>query len=269
MIDLFDRPVALLPAAARRLAAEPRALAGIDEAAPWHEGQRGYDLIEGVAVIEVRGVLYQQLGSLRPWGYGPWGATGYDGIRANLSAALADPAARAIAFLIDSPGGMVAGCFDLADEIFAARGRKRMAAILAENAYSAAYAIASACDEIAVPRTGGTGSIGVVAMQVSINRALDAAGIDPAVITFGEHKADASPFLPLSTEARADMQADVDALGEMFVASVARNRGLAAARVRATQARTYLGSAGVELGLADVVASPAEAFGAFLRTLGA
>jgi ClpP class serine protease len=45
----------------------------------------------------------------------------------------------------------VAGCFDLVDEIYNARGKKPIHAILTENAYSAAYAIASAADRISVP----------------------------------------------------------------------------------------------------------------------
>ena len=44
--------------------------------------------------------------------------------------------------------------------------------ILGENAYSAAYALASAAEFITVPRTGGTGSIGVIVMHVSFEEAL-------------------------------------------------------------------------------------------------
>jgi ClpP class serine protease len=102
---------------------------------------KGYDVVEGVAIIPVQGTLVQKLGTLRPYS----GMTGYDGIRANLSMAMEDDTVRAIAFDIDSPGGEVAGCFDLVDSIYKARGIKPMWAILGEHAYSAAYAIASAC----------------------------------------------------------------------------------------------------------------------------
>ncbi|NIH11594.1 MAG: hypothetical protein G5702_04515 [Serratia symbiotica] len=60
---------------------------------------------------------------------------------------------------MDSPGGEVAGCFDLVDEIYHTRGSKPIHSILTKNAYSAAYAIASAADRIHVPRTGGVGSL--------------------------------------------------------------------------------------------------------------
>jgi hypothetical protein len=81
------------------------------------EPRRGYDLVSGVAVIQVEGTLVQKNGTLRPYS----GMTGYDGIRTNLLTALSDPKARAIAFDIDSPGGECAGCFDLADTIFRPR----------------------------------------------------------------------------------------------------------------------------------------------------
>jgi capsid assembly protease len=225
--------------------------------------ERPYEVFEGVALIPVQGTLVAKLGTLRPYS----GMTGYDGIRANLVMALNDDAVRAIVLDIDSPGGEVAGCFDLVDEIHAARGIKPIQAILTESAYSAAYALASACDSITVPRTGGTGSIGVIVAHVDFSKALTTAGITVTLITYGEHKADANDVEPLSSDARARLQADVDAVGELFVETVARNRNLTPAKVRATQASTYLGEAGVEAGLADAVMSPQMALLALLNEL--
>ena len=71
---------------------------------------------------------------------------------------------------------MVAGNFDLVDRIFAARGVKPIRAYAAESAYSAAYSIASAADDITVSRTGGVGSIGVVTVHADYSQALDAGG---------------------------------------------------------------------------------------------
>jgi len=137
-------------------------------AEPGLNPRTGYDMAGPVAVIEVQGTLVQRLGSLRPFS----GMTGYDGIRQNLFAALDDPNVEAIVLDIDSPGGEVAGCFDLVDTIYAARGRKPIWSILNESAYSAAYAIASAADRIVVPRTGGVGSIGVITAHVDLSQAL-------------------------------------------------------------------------------------------------
>jgi signal peptide peptidase SppA len=224
----------------------------------------GYDLVAGVAVVQVSGTLVQKLGTLKPYS----GMTGYDGIRQNFLSALADPEAKAIALDIDSPGGEVAGCFDLVDTIYEARGVKPIWAILDESAFSAAYAIASAADKIIVPRTGGTGSVGVIAMHVDWSQALDSAGIKVTFITYGDRKADGAAELPLAPEALARFQSDIDNMGELFVNTVARNRALEPEKVRETQAATFLGEQGVEKGLADAVMAPDAAFLALLETLG-
>ncbi|WP_233873584.1 hypothetical protein [Paraburkholderia adhaesiva] len=100
--------------------------------------ERPYEVIEGVALIPIHDTLVAKLGTLHPYS----GMTGYDGIHANLAMALADDTVRAVVLDIDSPGGEVAGCFDLVDAIHAARGTKPLHAILTENAFSAAYAVA-------------------------------------------------------------------------------------------------------------------------------
>lgn len=228
------------------------------------EPYRYYDVVAGVAIIPISGTLVQKSGYMRP----TCGMTGYDGIRANLSMALEDSAVRAIMLDIDSGGGEVAGCFDLVDAIYKARGRKPIWAVLSESAYSAAYAIASAADKITVPRTGGTGSVGVICAHVDFSKALAKDGINVTMIHYGARKADGNPYNPLSDEALARYQADVDAMGELFVKTVARNRKLSAAAVRGTQATTFLGADGVEIGFADAVMAPDEAFRSLLEELG-
>jgi signal peptide peptidase SppA len=226
--------------------------------------EKGYEVVAGVAIIPVEGTLVQKLGTLRPYS----GMTGYDGIRANLSTALDDDAVRAIVLDIDSPGGEVSGCFDLVDAIYGARGDKPVWSILSESAYSAAYAIASAGDRIVVPRTGGTGSVGVICAHVDFSKCLGDAGIEVTLITYGDRKADGSEFRPLSKEALARFQADVDTMGDLFVETVARNRKLSTAKVRDTQAATYLGASGASIGFADAVMAPDEAFRSLLVELG-
>ncbi|CAB3783254.1 hypothetical protein LMG28688_01610 [Paraburkholderia caffeinitolerans] len=225
---------------------------------------RPYDVAEGVARIPVEGTLVHKLGTLHPFS----GMTGYDGIRALLSMALGDDEVRAIMLDIDSPGGEVAGCFDLCDAIYGARGRKPIWSVLTESAYSAAYAIASATDRIIVPRTGGTGSVGVICMHVDMSQALSRAGIDVTLIQYGARKADGNEFNPLSKDALRRFQADVDAMGEIFVRTVARNRDLKTAAVRDTEAGTFLGADGVDIGFADAVMAPDEAFASLLEELG-
>jgi ClpP class serine protease len=226
---------------------------------------RACQVVRGVSIIPVRGTLVARMGCLQPVS----GMTGYDGIRLNLMSALADPKVRAIMFDIDSPGGEVAGCFDLVDTIYRSRGIKPMWAVLNDAAYSAAYAIASACGWITVPRTGGTGSVGVICMHVDQSKALEKAGIAVTLIQYGDRKADGSDLAPHSDAALAGIQANVDSMGRIFTATVARNRGLDSTNVRATEAATFMGADGVSAGFADAVMAPDQAFRSLLDQLDA
>ncbi len=225
---------------------------------------RAYNVVRGVAIIPISGTLVNKSGYLQPYS----GMTGYDGIRACFSMALEDESVRAIMLDIDSGGGEVSGCFDIVDAIYNARGEKPIWAVLSESAYSAAYAIASACDKITVPRTGGTGSVGVICAHVDFSKALSKEGITVTMIHYGDRKVDGSEYVPLSSEALKRFQADVDTMGELFCDTVARNRNMSAAKVRGTQATTFLGAAGVEIGFADAVMAPDEAFRSLLAELG-
>jgi signal peptide peptidase SppA len=236
-----------------------------DYSRPGRTPDVGYDVIPdtGIAMISVQGTLVQKLGTLRPWS----GMTGYDGLRESILRAHADASVKAIMLDVDSPGGEVAGCFDLVDTIYGLRGDKPIWSILSESAYSAAYAIASAADRIIVPRTGGVGSIGVITMHIDWSKALTSAGLAVTFITYGERKADFHPEIPLSPEALAAAQADINQMGELFVETVARNRNIAADVVRDTQAACFMAAQGVSLGLADAVMAPDAAFLALLDEL--
>ena len=224
----------------------------------------GYDLLGGVAVVPISGTLVQKRGTLRPYS----GMTGYDGIRQSFLTAIADPAVRAVVLDICSPGGEVAGCFDLADTIFRARGTKPIGAILTETAYSAAGVIASSVDpgRVYVPRTGGTGSLAVICMHVDLSEALSKAGLKVTFIASedADRKTDGHPEIPLSAEAYAAFKADIDAMGALLCETVGRNRGMASAQVRGLKAATFLGANGVAAGLADAVMAPDAAFAALL-----
>jgi len=157
------------------------------------EGTQPYALVDGIAVIEIAGTLVHR---------GAWigrssGLTSYEGIAAQIDAALADPSVRGIALDIDSFGGEVAGAFDLADRIRAARAQKPVQALIAEHALSAGYAIASQADRIILPRTGAVGSIGVVALHAEMSGMLEQKGVAVTLIHAGAHKLDANPYQPL------------------------------------------------------------------------
>jgi signal peptide peptidase SppA len=219
-------------------------------------------MVGPVAVIEVEGTLVNRLGSLSPYS----GMTGYDGLAAHLHAALADPAVEAIAFDIESPGGEVPGCFDLCDEIHAARGVKPIVALVDGYACSAAYAIAAACGKMTVSETGLVGSVGVITAHASFAGALEKAGIEVTLIHAGRHKADGNPYEKLPESVRAEIQREVEAINDSFVTRVARWRGLSEKAVRDTGAAVFMADRAVKLGLADAVAAPRAALAALIET---
>ncbi len=213
---------------------------------------------DGVAIIPIHGSLINRFGQC--YGY----VTGYNFIRRQRDAAMADPDVTAIVYDVNSGGGEAAGCFELADESFALRGTKPTISVVDSACYSAAYALASTSDQVVVTPTGGAGSVGVYTMHVDMSKMLEDWGLNITLIYAGEHKVDGHPYAELPEDVRADMQKSVDATYNKFVESVARNRNLSVEAVKDTQARCYSADDALALGLIDSVASPIEAIRAFL-----
>jgi len=224
-------------------------------------GTRPYPLIDGIAVIEIAGTLVHR---------GAWigqssGITSYEGIAAQIDAALADTAVRGIALEIDSFGGEVAGAFDLADRIRAARAQKPVHAFVAEHALSAGYILASQASHITLPRTGAVGSIGVVVLHSEMSGMLDQKGINVTLIHAGEHKVDANPYEPLPEDVQNQIQSELESLRTLFAQTVAKGRGklLGVDGALETEAAVFRGVEAVTAGLADAVSDPRSAFLAF------
>ncbi|MGE0109369.1 MAG: S49 family peptidase [Bdellovibrionales bacterium] len=76
-------------------------------------------------------------------------------------------------------------------------------------------------------------------MHVDMSQALNKNGLKVSFIHYGDRKTDGHPEIPLSDEARAEIQKSIDYAGELFVQTVARNRGLSGKMVKDTQAACY------------------------------
>ncbi len=220
-----------------------------------------FAFVEGMAIIPISGSL------LHRDNYSDSYATGYDFIASKYNAAMLDPDVKGIVFDVNSPGGHVMGCFELCDSLFAGRAIKPSLALVDGSAYSAAYALGSSATHMSVIQSAGVGSIGVVAMHASVEQLLDKHGIDINFIYAGDHKIDGNPFKALPDDVRARFQSSVDKSYEKFVSLVARNRGISADAVRATQAACFDAEEALSLGLIDAIHSPFEALVAFRREL--
>lgn len=224
---------------------------------------------EGIAIIDVIGPLVKRNSGAFMSG----GPTTYSQIESEFADAINDPNVRGVLLQIDSPGGESTGAFELADSIHSARGSKPIYAIADGDAFSAAYALASAADQVYVTKTGGVGSVGVWMMHVDQSGFNAQNGIKPTYIYAGAHKIEGNPHEPLSDEARGVFQDIVDGAYEMFVDAVARNRGMSADAVRATEAGLFWGQpkkgtpSATDIGFADHVGTTQDALAALVAAI--
>ena len=234
-------------------------------------GRRGDDsdapfpVIDSVAVIAIAGTLVHRGARIGQSS----GLTSYEGLAAQIDAAVHDPAIRGIALEIDSFGGEVAGAFDLADRIRAARDTKPVHAFLAEHALSAGYALASQATRIILPRTGVAGSIGVITMHTDMSGMLAQKGVAVTLIHAGAQKADGNPYAALPEAIRDRLQAELEDLRIIFAETVAAGRSARMTKeaALATEAAVFRGTAALKAGLADAVADPCTAFRAFTESV--
>lgn len=217
-----------------------------------YSSENGYQIIGGIAIIDIMGVLAHRGGFQADSSY----VLGYDQVGKMLNAAVADPAVKAILLQLDSPGGEVSGAFELAALIKQASQTKPIKATLSSMAASAGYLLASAASEIAISETGIAGSIGVVMRHIDMSKMAEQDGVSVTYIYAGDKKIDGNPFQPLPDTVKSEFQNQIDKLYSLFVSTIATNRGMDTETIRAQQAGIYTGQDAIDAGLADRLATP-------------
>ncbi|PBQ26106.1 capsid protein [Wolbachia pipientis wAus] len=203
--------------------------------------------IEKTAVIAIHGILTKKPGAFDDF----LGMTSYEKIQEEIEEALSNKDIETILLDIDSPGGEVNGVFDLADFIYESRLKKRIVALANDDAYSAAYAIASSAEKVFVSRTSGVGSIGVIASHIDQSGFDEKQGIKYTTIFAGSRKNDLNPHEPINSEGLKSLREEIDRLYEMFVQLIERNRNLSIEAIKSTEAGLYFGKNAVDIGFAD------------------
>lgn len=228
------------------------------------QGGRGFDMIDGIAVIGVEGTLVHKGAYVGQSS----GQTSYQGIQACVARARRDPAVRAVVFEIDSHGGEAAGCFETADMIFSLSREKPTIAILTSHANSGGYLLAAPCRQIVMPPEGTAGSIGALSVMIDARGALEEAGLKATVIRAGEKKCDTHPASPLES-AQARLQAGADACRAQFASAVGRYRAgrFNRAQAIATEAEVFDGVTAARIGLVDATGAGNDAFEAFRKAV--
>ena len=167
-------------------------------------------LDNGMAVVPVMGVL----GDWMPYSY----------ITGMVEKAVQMDSVNEIILSINSPGGAVAGLFDSCRYIEKASKKKKCIAYVTGMACSAAYAIATACDEIYMMEDAEVGSCGCYAHAVEYSDAY----FEKEGFLHRVFRSKCSPKKNCSVitdEAEAEaFQAEIDALGEKYLKYVAKRR---------------------------------------------
>jgi protease-4 len=171
-------------------------------------------------------------------------------VRSQLERAKNDVAVKAIVLQIESPGGMVAACQEIVNEL--GRVEKPIVVNMGTVAASGGYYISAKADKIvALPGTL-TGSIGVIAEVPNIKGLYQKLGIEMEVFTGGKYKDMYAGLRELTPEERVIMQEMTDQLYDQFVQVVVEGRGLSEEKVRElATGQLYTGVQAKELGLVD------------------
>lgn len=176
---------------------------------------------------------------------------GYDRIEAALAEAVNDPACAGVLLDIDSPGGMVSGCFELSDKIGEMAKQKPILAFTSGLLCSAAYAIAAQCTEIHCQMSAMIGSIGVIYGRYDFTAANTKLGLKIDFIKSGEKKTWGHPDTQITDAELAEEQAEIDKLAGWFFDRVSAGRNIDTKTISGLEAGTFLGDDAVTNNLVD------------------
>jgi protease-4 len=163
-----------------------------------------------------------------------------------------DASVPAVILNIDSPGGSASGSELITRAVGRVREEKPVVAFIGGLGASGSYMVAAAAERAIAMPSALVGSIGVISYRPLVYEALSRIGVRMNVGKAGRLKDMLSPFHEPTEEERQKEQTLLDAMYDLFVSSISRDRRLPEARVRelATGA-IYTASQAVEHGLID------------------
>jgi signal peptide peptidase SppA len=179
------------------------------------------------------------------------------GVARPLERAFGTRNARAVAILINSPGGSPVQSHLIYSRIrqLAAEHNRPVIAFAEDVAASGGYMIACAGDEIVCDPSSIVGSIGVVGSSFGFVGLMNKLGIERRLYTSGEHKAMLDPFLPENPEDVARLKAMQQEIHADFIELVKRSRGarLTGPEKTVFSGEYWTGTKAIELGVVDAI----------------
>jgi signal peptide peptidase SppA len=177
------------------------------------------------------------------------------GVARTLERAFGMRNAKAVALLINSPGGSPVQSRQIYLRIRQLAAEKKLPVLVfvEDVAASGGYMIACAGDEIFCDPSSILGSIGVVGGSFGFQELIKKIGVERRLYTAGEHKAMLDPFLPEDRDDVARLKAIQREIHATFIALVKERRG---ARLKGSDdvlftGEYWAGETSVSLGLAD------------------
>jgi signal peptide peptidase SppA len=144
-----------------------------------------------------------------------------------LERAFSVPNARAVALIVNSPGGSPAQSHAIFRRIrqFAEEKKLPVIAFVEDVGASGGYMLACAADEIICDPFSIVGSIGVVGGSFGFPKLMEKLGVERRLYTSGERKVMLDPFLPEKPEDVKRIKAIQKDIHEHFIALVKERRG--------------------------------------------
>ncbi|MCC8938782.1 S49 family peptidase [Bradyrhizobium sp. Arg68] len=177
------------------------------------------------------------------------------GVAKMLERAFGTRNAKAVALVINSPGGSPVQSRQIYLRIRQLAAEKKLPVLVfvEDVAASGGYMIACAGDEIYCDPSSILGSIGVVGGSFGFQEAIKKIGIERRLYTAGIHKATLDPFLPENPDDVARLKAIQREIHAIFIALVKQSRGgrLKGAEDELFTGEYWAGETAVGLGLAD------------------
>ena len=179
------------------------------------------------------------------------------GVARTLERAFATRNAKAVALVINSPGGSPVQSRQIYLRIRQLAAEKKLPVLVfvEDVAASGGYMIACAGDEIFCDPSSILGSIGVVGGSFGFQELIRKIGVERRLYTAGAHKAMLDPFLPENPDDVARVKALQREIHAIFIALVRQSRG---SRLKGGDdvlftGEYWAGETSVSLGLADAI----------------
>jgi len=228
---------------------------------PVRNGYR-YAIVDGVAIVSVEGTLMKHASSFDE-------STSTVMLRNTCRKMKDDPQVRSAILSISSPGGTIAGAYDLADDVAALAKAKPTYAYIADLGASAAYLLASQCRSISANVNAIVGSIGSYGVVWDSSKMFQDAGITVHAIVgrVGEkkkvspYKSAGEPGTKVTEQQLEAWQTQIDDLNELFVSRVESGRGVSRKKVEDwADGNAHVAATARSLGLIDRVESLDQLF---------